>query len=146
MSDASILVLVSDDENASQVVDFAARLASREKSNLVIIYVIEVDLVLPVTADLDSEVQRAEDLLRRLKSDSGYSNNLIETQLLQGREKGTALVDEAVAQDAEAIVVSVDYDRRLGAFEISEDNRYILEHAGCAVWLIRQPLGKNLEV
>ncbi len=146
MSDASILVLVSDDENASQVVDFAARLASREKSNLVIIYVIEVDLVLPVTADLDSEVQRAEDLLRRLKSDSGYSNNLIETQLLQGREKGTALVDEAVAQDAEAIVVSVDYDRLLGAFEISEDNRYILEHAGCAVWLIRQPLGKNLEV
>ena len=146
MSDAPILVLVSDDENASQTVDFSARLASREKSNLVIIYVIEVDLVLPVTADLDSEVQRAEDLLRRLKSDSGYSNNLIETQLLQGREKGTALVDEAVAQDAEAIVVSVDYDRRLGAFEISEDNRYILEHAGCAVWLIRQPLGKNLEV
>jgi len=145
MSDAPILVLVSDDENASQTVDFSARLASREKSNLVIIYVIEVDLVLPVTADLDSEVQRAEDLLRRLKSDSGYSNNLIETQLLQGREKGTALVDEAVAQDAEAIVVSVDYDRLLGAFEISEDNRYILEHAGCAVWLVRQPLEKNLE-
>ena len=45
MSDASILVLVSDDENASQAVDFAARLASREKSNLVIIYIIEVDLV-----------------------------------------------------------------------------------------------------
>ena len=145
MSDAPILVLVSDDENASQTVDFSARLAAREKSNLVIIYVIEVDLVLPVTADLDSEVQRAEDLLRRLKSDSGYSNNLIETQLLQGREKGTALVDEAVAQDAEAIVVSVDYDRLLGAFEISEDNRYILEHAGCAVWLVRQPLEKNLE-
>ncbi len=145
MSDAPILVLVSDDENDSQVVDFSARLASREKSTLVIIYVIEVDLVLPVTADLDSEVQRAEDLLRRLKSDSGYSNNLIETQLLQGREKGTALVDEAVAQDAEAIVVSVDYDRLLGAFEISEDNRYILEHAGCAVWLVRQSLGKNLE-
>ena len=145
MSDAPILVLVSDDENASQVVDFSVRLASREKSNLVIIYVIEVGLVLPVTADLDSEVQRAEDLLRRLKSDSGYSKNLIETQLLQGREKGTALVDEAVAQDAEAIVVSVDYDRLLGAFEISEDNRYILEHAGCAVWLVRQPLEKNLE-
>ena len=145
MSDAPILVLVSDDQNASQAVDFAARLASREKFNLVIIYVIEVDLVLPVTADLDSEVQRAEDLLRRLKSDSGYSNNLIETQLLQGREKGTALVDEAVTQNAEAIVVSVDYDRRLGAFEISEDNRYILEHAECAVWLVRQPLRKNLE-
>ena len=145
MSDAPILVLVSDDENASQVVDFSACLASREKSNLVIIYVIEVDLVLPVTADLDFEVQRAEDLLRRLKSGSGYSNNLIETQLLQGREKGTALVDEAVAQDAEAIVVSVDYDRLLGAFEISEDNRYILEHADCAVWFVRQSLGKNLE-
>ena len=145
MSKGPILVLVLG-EGDSETIIFGARLASREKSNLVIIYVIEVDLVLPVTADLDSEVQRAEDLLRRLKNDADYSNNLIETQLLQGREKGTALVDEAVTQDAEAIVISVDYDRRLGAFEISDDTRYILEHAGCAVWLVRQPLGKNLGV
>ena len=106
----------------------------------------EVSAESSFTADLDAEVQRAEDLLRRLKSDADYNNNLIDTQLLQGREKGTALVDEALAQDAEAIVVSVDYDRRLGGFEISDDTRYILEHAGCAVWLVRQPLGNSLEV
>ena len=127
-----------------ETIIFGARLASRTKSKLVIIYVIEVDLVLPVTADLDAEVQRAEDLLRRLKTDADYNNNLIDTQLLQGREKGTALVDEALAQDAEAIVVSVDYDRRLGGFNISDDTRYILEHATCAVWLVRPPLGNSL--
>jgi len=146
MSKGPILILASGEDDDSGTIVFGARLASRKKSNLVIIYVIEVDLVLPVTADLDSEVQRAEDLLRRLKSDADYNNNLIETQLLQGREKGTALVTEAVTQDAEAIVLNVDYDRRLGAFAISDDTRYILEHAGCAVWLVRQPLGKILEV
>ena len=146
MPKGPILVLASGEDDDLETIVFGARLATRTKSNIVIIYVIEVDLVLPVTADLDSEVQRAEDLLRRLKSDADYNNNLIETQLLQGREKGTALVDEALAQDAEAIVVNVDYDRLLGGFEISDDTRYILEHAGCAVWLVRQPLGNSLEV
>ena len=146
MPKGPILVLASGEDDDLETIIFSARLATRTKSNIVIIYVIEVDLVLPVTADLDSEVQRAEDLLRRLKSDADYNNNLIETQLLQGREKGTALVDEALAQDAEAIVVNVDYDRLLGGFEISDDTRYILEHAGCAVWLVRQPLGNSLEV
>tara|TARA_B100000029_G_scaffold512006_1_gene607509 strand:+ start:10426 stop:10866 length:441 start_codon:yes stop_codon:yes gene_type:complete len=146
MHKGPILILASGEDADLETIIFGARLASRTKSNLVIIYVIEVDLVLPVTADLDSEVQRAEDLLRRLKSDADYSKNLIETQLLQAREKGTALVDEAVTQDAEAIVLSVDYDRRLGGFEISDDTRYILEHAGCAVWLVRQPLANSLEV
>ena len=146
MPKGPILVLASGEDDDLETIIFSARLATRTKSNIVIIYVIEVDLVLPVTADLDSEVQRAEDLLRRLKSDVDYNNNLIETQLLQGREKGTALVDEALAQDAEAIVVNVDYDRLLGGFEISDDTRYILEHAGCAVWLVRQPLGNSLEV
>lgn len=146
MPKGPILVLASGEDDDQETIIFGARLATRTKSNIVIIYVIEVDLVLPVTADLDAEVQRAEDLLRRLKSDADYNNNLIETQLLQGREKGTALVDEALTQDAEAIVVSVDYDRRLGGFEISDDTRYILEHAGCAVWLVRQPLGNSLEV
>ena len=139
-----ILILSSGEDDDLETIIFGARLASRTKSKLVIIYVIEVDLVLPVTADLDSEVQRAEDLLRRLKTDADYNNNLIDTQLLQGREKGTALVDEALAQDAEAIVVSVNYDRRLGGFNISDDTRYILEHADCAVWLVRQPLGNSL--
>ena len=146
MSKGPIVILASGEDDDPETIIFGARLASRTKSNLVIIYVIEVDLVLPVTADLDSEVQRAEDLLRRLKSDADYNKNLIETQLLQGREKGTALIDEAVTQEAEAIVISVDYDRRLGGFEISDDTRYILEHAGCAVWLVRQPLGNSLEV
>ena len=144
MPKGPILILSSGEDDDLETIIFGARLATRTKSNIVIIYIIEVDLVLPVTADLDAEVQRAEDLLRRLKTDADYNNNLIDTQLLQGREKGTALVDEALAQDAEAIVVSVDYDRRLGGFEISDDTRYILEHAGCAVWLVRQPLGNSL--
>ena len=133
MPKGPILILSSGEDDDLETIIFGARLASRTKSKLVIIYVIEVDLVLPVTADLDSEVQRAEDLLRRLKTDADYNNNLIDTQLLQGREKGTALVDEALAQDAEAIVVSVNYDRRLGGFNISDDTRYILEHANCCL-------------
>ena len=87
MPKGPILILSSGEDDDLETIIFGARLASRTKSKLVIIYVIEVDLVLPVTADLDSEVQRAEDLLRRLKTDADYNNNLIDTQLLQGREK-----------------------------------------------------------
>ena len=49
----------------------------------------------------------------------------------------TAIVDEAIESDVDAIVVGVDYQRPYGRFRLGRLPQYVLAHAPCEVWLFR---------
>ena len=70
----------------------------------------------------------------------------IEPVLLQARDVGAALVDEATEQRADMLILGLPYRKRFGGdFAIGRTIPYVLKNAPCAVWVVREPIPEELQ-
>ena len=58
-------------------------------------------------------------------------------ELVQARQTGHAIVDEAVERNVDLVILGIGYNRPYGRFELGSEAKYVLEHASAPVWLIR---------
>jgi nucleotide-binding universal stress UspA family protein len=133
------LVAVDGGEAGYNALAMAADLAKKHRAHLHLVHVIEVPRALALDADLSAEVRAGERVLQRAeKIASEYGLN-VQGDLVQARQAGHAVVDEAVERGADVIVLGVDYKRPLGQFQLGRLAQYVLEHAPVLVWLVRYP-------
>ncbi len=126
----------SDDES----VRLACRIARQDKASVLIVYVIEVGRSLPLDAEDLEQVRRAELVLERAEQVAKETGEPIETEMLQAREAGPALVDEAVANNADLIVMGLQYRKPINESPLSTTTGYIMRNASCQVWLCRSAI------
>ena len=133
------LVAVDGGEAGYNALAIAADLAKKHRAHLHLVHVIEVPRALALDADLSAAVREGERVLQRaerIAADYGLS---VQGDLVQARQAGHAVVDEAVERGVDVIVLGVDYKRPLGQFELGRLAKYVLEHAPVLVWLVRYP-------
>lgn len=125
------------------VVDFGCKLARSDRSELVAVYVVEVDWRHSLDDELAAEREVGSRALDVAESVAERDKVLIATQLLQARDVGAALVDEAVAIEADAIVLGLPYKVRFGGdFAIGQSIHYAFKNAPCRVFVVREPVAK----
>ena len=135
----SILVPVDGSEASLMGVEFACIIAKRSKGKVHVVHVIEVRRALPLDADLVVEAQRGEEILTQAEIVAKRQDFEIEGDLLQARDAGHAIVDEAVERQADAIIVGVPYRKPFGEFELGKVPSHVLKTAQCEVILLRMP-------
>jgi len=131
-----ILVAVSGMDADAEAVKLACDLAKKSKAKVFVVYIIEVKRSLPLDAVLESEIEKAEKILTLAEDISGESDYEVETDLIQARDAGPAIVDEAM----ELILIGFTYKKRFGVFSLGRVIPYVLEEAPCRVLLYRQPI------
>lgn len=136
----SILVPVVDTLASLEAVEVAANLARKSRGSVHVLHVIEVLHSLPVNAEMDTEARGGEQLLRRAKDTAGTGELTFSAELLQGRSAGAEIVAEAREKKVDAILLGVGYDRLIGDFHLGATATYVLKHAPCQVWILRQAL------
>jgi nucleotide-binding universal stress UspA family protein len=104
-----------------------------------VVHVIEVRRALPLDADLSSEAQRGEQILTQAEATARRQDFEVEGDLLQARDAGHAIVDEAIERQADAIVIGVPFRRPFGDFELGRVPSHVLRNAQCEVVLLRMP-------
>ena len=114
-------------------------IARHTRARVSALHVIEVPRSQPLGASLAAETEQAEAILTRAEEIAGEHDVRVDCGLLQAREAGQALVDEAVDQGTDAVVVGLGYHRPYGRFELGRLPQYVLANAPCQVWLIRYP-------
>jgi len=134
----SILVPVDGSEASLMAVEFACTMAKRNRGKVHVVHVIEVRRSLPLDADLLVEAQRGEEILNQAEIAARRQDFEVEGDLLQARDAGHAIVDEAVERQADAIFVGVAYRRPFGEFELGRVPSHVLKTAPCQVVLLRQ--------
>ena len=102
------------------------------------VHIIEVNRSLPLGAVLDEVVERGEKILDEVEQLAAQSQLAVETELVQARDTGPALVDEAVEWGADLIVMGLPYKRRFGEFNMGKTVPYVLKNANCRVMLFRE--------
>ena len=135
-----ILVPVMGTEADEEAVKLACRLIKkRNKSKIWAVYVITIKRTLPLDAEMESEIKKAEAILDHMEMTAEEEGCEIDTDILQAREASLAIVDEAVEQGVDLIVMGVTYGTRFGQFSLGSVAPYVLKNAPCRVILDHQP-------
>jgi nucleotide-binding universal stress UspA family protein len=135
-----ILVPVEGADTDEESVTLACELGKKDKAEILLLYVIEVRRNLPIDAEMMPELQNGEQILDRVQRFAHKVGCRVTTDLLQAREAGAAIVNEALEREAQLIVMGVPYHEKYGEYCVKPRAQYVLEHAGCRVILARRPL------
>ncbi|MBA7482454.1 hypothetical protein ES707_17941 [subsurface metagenome] len=136
-----ILVPVAGTEANEEAIKLADRLlAKKNRGEICAVHVISIERALPLDAEIESEIRKAEDILNHIESIAEGQGCKIETELLQAREVAPAIVDEAIEREVDLILIGVTYKRRFGEFSLGDVAPYVLKNAPCRVILYHQPI------
>ena len=139
-----LLVPINGTSVTLGALSLATRLAQVNKGKVFAVYVIEVARHLPLEAELPQEIERSEEIFAQAQTVLRDRNSLVEFALLQARNAGATIVDEAVNIQADAIVLGIEEKPRSGDATLGPTAEFILKHAPCQVLICRAPLANPL--
>ena len=124
-----------------RIVRLATELARPSHGELIGVHVVEVGWTMPLDADIAARSEEAQQILDHAELTAEGLKARLEPVLLQARDVGAALVDEATERQADLLVVGLPYRKRFGGdFAIGRTIPYVLKHAPCEVWVVREPI------
>jgi nucleotide-binding universal stress UspA family protein len=126
------------------VVGMACQLAKPLNAEVVAVHVVEVDW----THELSDDVGREEamGILDRAEEVAGRYKVRLQAELLQARDVGAALVDEAIELGADALFIGLPYRKRFGGdFALGNTLPYVLQNAPGQVVVVREAVASSEE-
>ncbi len=133
-----ILVAVNGTKADAETIRLACRLAKKDKGKVWAVSVVAIKRALPLDAEIESEVKKAEEILDKAEAVAGEEDYEIETDVLQAREVGPAIVDEAVERGVSLIIMGITYKQSFGQFSLGSVVPYVLKNSPCPVILYQQ--------
>jgi nucleotide-binding universal stress UspA family protein len=133
-----VLVAVGGQDVDEETVRLACRMTDPQSGRIYGVHIIEVNRSLPLGAVMEDVVERGEKILDEVEKLASAAQLPVETELVQARDTGPALVDEAVEWGADLIVMGLPYKRRFGEFNLGKTVPYVLKNATCRVMLFRE--------
>ena len=146
MSDASepfrrAVIALNGGPSDEAIVRLAAEYARSAKAELIAVHVVEIDWTLPLDADIAGRSEEAQQALDMAEAAAERARVRLEPVLLQARDVGAALVDEATERQADLLMLGLPYRMRFGGdFAIGRTIPYVLKNAPCSVWVVREPM------
>jgi nucleotide-binding universal stress UspA family protein len=138
------VVALNGGPSDARIVRLLAQNARLTKAELIAVHVVEIDWTLPLDSDIASRSEEIQRVLDSAESVAETAKVKLEPVLLQARDVGAAIVDEAVERGADLLVVGLPYRKRFGGeFQIGKTIPYILQNAPSAVWVLRDPINEE---
>jgi nucleotide-binding universal stress UspA family protein len=134
-----ILVPINGAQTDVEAVVLGLRLARRGRAKVMVVTVLEIRRGLALGTVQDVEMDRAEKLIEMAEKMANELETVIETELLQARDAGPAIVEEIAHWKADLVVVGMPFRQRFGEFHMGKTAPYILRHAPCRALLFREP-------
>jgi nucleotide-binding universal stress UspA family protein len=136
-----VMLALNGASSDARIVRLVAELARQSKAELLAVHVVEIDWTLPLDADVAGNSEEAQQVLDAAEAIAEKSKQQLEPVLLQARDVGAALVDEAIEREADLLVLGLPYRKRFGGdFVVGRTIPYILKNAPCNVWVVRDPM------
>ncbi|HEY8743762.1 MAG TPA: universal stress protein [Chloroflexota bacterium] len=131
----NILVPVNGNNVDDQVVRLACTLVRRQQGTLTLMHIIEVPRSFPLDAEMNIESSR-----RILDVAAGTAEQLgvqARTEIIQAREAGATIVEEARNMGAGLILLGLPRLQRMGSPSLGRTIPHVLLHGHCRVIVVR---------
>ena len=135
------VVALNGEPSDARILRLVLELAKPTHAKVVAVHVVEIDWTLPLDANVAERSEEAQRVLDVAEEQAEHARHPLEAVLVQARDVGAALVDEAVERDADLLVLGLPYRKRFGGdFAIGSTVPYVLKNAPCAVWVAREAM------
>ena len=135
------LIALNGAPSDAVIVRLVAELARPTRAELIGVHVVEIDWTLPLDSDVAGSSDEAQRILDLAEAGAEEFKQTLETVLLQARDVGAAIVDEAIERGADLVVLGLPFRKRFGGdFAVGRTIPYVLKNAPCAVWVVRDPM------
>ena len=135
-----VVIALNGGTSDGPIVALVSRFA-KSGTELIAVHIVEIDWTLPLDADIAGHSEEAQRVLDMAESVAEDNKARLTPVLLQARDVGAALVDEASERNADLLVVGMPYRKRFGGeFAIGRTIPYVLRNAPCAVWVVREAI------
>jgi nucleotide-binding universal stress UspA family protein len=134
----NIVVAVTGNDLDTELVSLACNLAKAKKSNVYAVYGIQVPRKLAIDAEMPEETATATRALNVAERLADQMHQHLEPEIVQSRNIGQSLVDEAKAHECTLVVLGLPYNVGVGGhFDLGDTADFVLKHSPCRVWLVR---------
>lgn len=135
------VIALSGGTRDERIIRLVSELARPQTAEMVGVHVVEIGWSMPLDADIAARSEEVQQVLDKAEIVAEQARMKLEPVLLQARDVGPALVDEAAERDADLLVLGLAYRKRFGGdFALGRTIPYVLQHAPCAVWVVREPI------
>lgn len=101
----SVLVVFSEEIHSEHMMVLAARLARRERAELLAVYVVEIPMILPQNAPTPEEDRHGFEELATAEAIAQHNGVSLRTELIHARHVGSAVLELAKREQANLIVM-----------------------------------------
>ncbi len=140
----SVLIAFSSEIHSEHMTALAARLARREKAELLAVYIIEVPLTLPMDAEMAEERRTALDVLATAEALARASNVDIQTEIVPARKVSEAVIALAKKRKAQLIVMGSYREGKYATAPLGKAIEAISAQAPCDVLIGVQGIGGKI--
>jgi nucleotide-binding universal stress UspA family protein len=136
-----VLVPVVAKPESHRAVDIACRLAVERRATIAAVAVIEVSPLLPLDAHMFEEEEAARGLLEGASATGDSFGVRVSTRVVRTRDAGNAIVDLAVANRVELLVIGAERKRpgSTGSVVFGRTVEHVLRAAPCRVMVVAAP-------
>jgi nucleotide-binding universal stress UspA family protein len=133
-----ILVPVAGNVADEPALRLAALLLGGGEGQVLLLHVIEVPFEQQLDAEDAGAISFADEVLGRGETLLAEREVQVRTAISQARAAGAAIVDEAVEQDADLIVMGLRYKKRFGGgWDAGRTVPYVMRNSMAPVWCLR---------
>jgi nucleotide-binding universal stress UspA family protein len=129
----SVIVVFSEEIHSEHMLALAARLARRERAELLATYIIEVPHTLPIDAEMEQEHRAALDALATAEAIARKNNVEIRTEVVPARQVWQGVLDLAKRRDAHLVVVGSYREGKYSEAPLGRNIEMIAAKAPCDV-------------
>ena len=132
-----ILIPINRAHGYEDVLELADSFVRGGNGRIHAIFVIEMQLKYPLDAEVGEEILRGEEALAEIEYLSSSGRLSLQGEIVQARQAGPAIVQEAANIPATMIIMGIDYGDDPVGFRMSATAEYVLRNARCPVILWR---------
>jgi len=138
-----IAVIVDGKQLDRELVRLACFMAKKAKRKVHLVHIIEVPRTLPLKATLTKESEEADKLLNDALSIADEAGCDAVAEVVQTRDAGPAIVDEAKDHECALILMGLVRDSHKGhtkASYLGKTIPYVLSNSPCRVWVVQDTI------
>tara|TARA_Y100000741_G_C17991016_1_gene452038 strand:+ start:47 stop:469 length:423 start_codon:yes stop_codon:yes gene_type:complete len=128
-----IVLLISKYHESNNMIQNASEIIRNHGGVLYLIYVIKMKMDVSVDAEVENLVEEGENYLDEATQTAKLPRSSVETQLLQSRDIGSAIIYESNLINPDIIYLGQNKNYDYEKFFLDEDIKYIFENANCDV-------------
>ena len=137
-----IAVIIDGKGLDNELVRLACLMARKAKRKVHLVHIIEVPRTLPLKAVLTKESDNADKLLTSALGIAETAGCDAVAEVVQARDSGPAIVDEARDHDCALILLGFVRDPSKQHNDLGKTIPYVLMNAPCRVWVVQDPIKK----